>query len=110
MKNIFLTLIALSIVSVSMAGSLKTEKVEISKRSALSEQVFPYSSTKVVTIEEVFSKSDYTLVRIPSSEVTNFPGASITGNSYNYFVYKNGTFHLTVNENNKKDVYKFFSK
>ncbi len=110
MKQIFLSLIALSIVSVSMAGCLNTEKVELNQNSILNEQVFPYSSNGIVSLEEVYSKSDYTLVRVPSSEVTHFPGSSITGNSYNYFVYKNGDFHLTVNENNKNDVYRFFSK
>jgi hypothetical protein len=70
----------------------------------------PYAATSSVTMEKVYSKDEYVLWKCPARLVKNFPGKSITGKSFNYFVYKNGEFHLTVTEMNKESVYQFFSE
>ncbi len=71
---------------------------------------FPYAATSVVNMEKVYSKDDYVLWKCPSKVVKDFPGQSIIGKTYNYFVYKNGEFHMTVTEMNKESVYRFFAE
>jgi len=70
----------------------------------------PYAESSAVTMEKVYSKDDYVLWKCPSKLVKDFPGEGITGKSFNYFVYKNGKFHMTVTEMNKESVYRFFAE
>ena len=69
----------------------------------------PYSLTQIVPMQEVISKDSYELWKCPAEFISNYPGVKITGKSYHYFVYKNGKFHMTVNEINKESVYMFFT-
>lgn len=72
--------------------------------------LFPWSDAPTVSMEKVFSKNDYSLWKCEAQVVTNFPGCKIQGNTYNYFVYKNNRFHLTVTEMNKQCVFNFFNE
>jgi hypothetical protein len=68
----------------------------------------PYAVENVVVMEKVYSKDEYVLWKCPAKYVNDFPVSYITGKNFNYFVYKNGQFHMTVTEMNKESVYKFF--
>jgi hypothetical protein len=70
----------------------------------------PYAKTDMVKMQKVFTKGDYTLWKCQADVVTTYPADNITGKTFNYFVYKNNKFHLTVNEFNKQNVFKFFTK
>lgn len=70
----------------------------------------PYAEVYSVPMEEVYSKDNYILWRCPAQFVKDFPAKYITGKNFNYFVYKNGKFHMTVTEMNKESVYKFFAE
>lgn len=70
----------------------------------------PYSTSKSACMQKVYSKGDYSLWKVPANEIVAYPNKNITGVSFNYFVYKSDNFHLTVNELNKSDVYKFFTE
>ena len=69
----------------------------------------PWANATEVNMQEVFSKGSYSLWKCPSELIDNYPGEKITGISFNYFVYKNNKFHLTVNEMNKTSVFEFFT-
>lgn len=69
----------------------------------------PWANTQTVKMQKVYSKDAYTLWKCPAELVNNYPGVRITGKDFNYFVFKNGSFHLTVNEMNKESVYTFFT-
>jgi hypothetical protein len=108
----FLVLLVLGMSAVSMAsnnskGDDYTSELNVSVTKTLQ---LPYSSNIFVNMEKVYQKDNYSLWRCQSSNIDKFPGKGITGKSYNYFVYKSGKFHLTVNESNKTNVYEFFSK
>jgi hypothetical protein len=70
----------------------------------------PYASGDSACMTMVYSKGDYSLWKVRSDEVVNYTNSFITGKSHNYFVYKDNDFHLTVNEHNKSDIYKFFAE
>jgi hypothetical protein len=69
----------------------------------------PWASSPSVKMEKVYSKDEYSLWKCPANFVTSFPGQSIQGKIHNYFVYKNGKFHLTVTKMNKSSVFSFFT-
>ncbi len=71
---------------------------------------FPWANDPSVIMEKVYSKNEYSLWKCKSKKVTNFPGHKIQGNLFNYFVYKNDKFHLTVTEMNKECVFDFFTE
>jgi hypothetical protein len=108
-KSIIIILIAIGISASLFAGNANIENHDSQNPEITIIQKLPYSSYGKAMMEMVYTKDEYSLWKCPSSSVTNFPGTSITGNTYNYFVYKNGNFHLTVNENNKNDVYQFLT-
>lgn len=70
--------------------------------------IMPYSDFSAIEMRKIISKNEYSLYKCPGYYINNYPTNYITGKSYHYFVYKNGEFHLTVNEFNKDKVYKFF--
>lgn len=72
--------------------------------------VLPWADFNSVDMELVSFKNEYTLWKCQASEVKYYPGERIKGENFNYFVYKNGKFHLTVTEMNKSSVYSFFAK
>ncbi|PLX06228.1 MAG: hypothetical protein C0596_17270 [Marinilabiliales bacterium] len=73
-------------------------------------QTLPWANLDVINMQKVYSKDSYTLWKCTAYLITNFPGEHILGNKYNYFVFKNGSFHMTVTEMNKQSVYDFFTK
>lgn len=68
----------------------------------------PHSSLSFACMQKVYTKGQYSLWKVRAGEVDRYPHSFITGNSYNYFVYKGDRFHMTVNNLNKNDVYRFF--
>jgi hypothetical protein len=60
-------------------------------------------------MELVYIKGDYSLWKCLDTLVDKYPQDSLTGKSYKYFVYKNEKYHLAVKENNKDDIFRFFS-
>ncbi|MBN2779400.1 MAG: hypothetical protein JXR36_17345 [Bacteroidales bacterium] len=108
------SLISILIVVVFAASSFAANKSETSspkmESQNVSVQFLPYANNGAVLMEKVISKGEYTLWKCPDQYVTNFPGQSITGKNFHYFVYKNNNFHMTVNENNKNDIYKFLTQ
>ncbi len=68
----------------------------------------PHSSNNFACMQKVYTKGQYSLWKARAEEVDRYPHSFITGNSFNYFVYKGDRFHLTVNNYNKNDVYRFF--
>ncbi|PLX05753.1 MAG: hypothetical protein C0596_18840 [Marinilabiliales bacterium] len=109
-KSVIIILATMLLGSTAFASGKHHEKINYPDPQFNIIQQLPYSSSGVAVMEKVISKDEYTLYKCPSSYVTNFPGQSITGKNYNYFVYKNNEFHMTVNENNKNDIYNFLTK
>ncbi len=96
--------------SVVFAEANNSNENQTPNTQTTSIQQVPYSSAGAEVMQKVYTKDEYVLWKCPSSAITRFPGQSITGKDYNYFVFKNGMFHLTVNENNKNDVFKFLTQ
>ncbi len=88
----------------------KDTATSTSSPTVKTEIYFPYAISSSVTMEKVFSKDEYVLWKYPAKFVKDFPGKNITGKTFNYFVYKNGKFHMTVTELNKESVFNFFSQ
>lgn len=117
-KNTVMKKLSILSVLVVMVGLLTAATSDLPKytsdesNSTPVKRVFylPYAEVPSVTMEKVFSKDEYVLWKCPSKFVKDFPGNNIIGKSFNYFVYKNGKFHLTVTELNKESVYNFFSE
>lgn len=113
MKNLFLTLI----LGISVLGSNAENDEQCPLNGSFNESItqkietmyMPYADSNTAEMSLVKTKGEYTLWKCPSKYVTKYPLRTITGRSYNYFVYKNGEFHLTVNEMNKEIVYLFFT-
>ena len=111
MRKVFLTIALLVFATVLLASYDKGKKSDNKPESKTeSKMLFPYSKEKAIQMELIHSKNEYTLWRCQGKLVDNYPGKSITGKEYNYFVYKNGEFHLTVNNYNKSDIYNYFTK
>ncbi len=113
MKTKLILIPALMIISLTVLSNSDKENSENSFANQIlslqtSTLMMPYSDHQIIEMQRIISKDDYTLYKCPSQYITKYPTKSITGNSYHYFVYKNGEFHLTVNEFNKDKVYKFF--
>ncbi len=109
-RNAIIILVTMLISISAFAGEKNHSSIQTPNPQTNILQKLPYSSTGNAQMQLVISKDEYSLYKCPSNMVTNFPGNNITGNKYNYFIYKNGKFHLTVNENNKKDIYNFLTK
>ncbi len=113
MRNLFLTLIFGITVIVSNAKNDEQCPLNTSLDKSLIPKIetmyMPYTESKTAEMRLVKTKGEYTIWKCPSIYVTKYPLPTITGRSYNYFVYKNGEFHLTVNEMNKEKVYLFFT-
>ncbi|MBN2779401.1 MAG: hypothetical protein JXR36_17350 [Bacteroidales bacterium] len=109
MKKASLTIVLIVFATFLLAshdkGKKTGNKTESAKESIM---YFPYSKKESIQMELIHSKNEYTLWRCQGKLVDNYPGKSITGKEYNYFVYKNGEFHLTVNNYNKNDIYNYF--
>lgn len=108
--TIIITAILLSTASLFASNTEiipEVNSVTIKTSSILS---LPYAQESMVQMEIVSKKGDYILYKCDSKKVDNYPIGRITGKSHHYFVYKNGEFHLTVNEMNKKSVYEFFTE
>ena len=70
---------------------------------------FPFSTNIKVDMELVYTKGNYSLWRCKNEYVDKYPENCLTGKNYNYFVYKNNSYHLAIRENNKQDIFKYFS-
>ncbi|HOZ30646.1 MAG TPA: hypothetical protein PLL66_06985 [Bacteroidales bacterium] len=70
---------------------------------------FPYSTNIKVDMELVYTKGKYSLWRCKDEYVDKYPGNELTGKNFKYFVYKNNSYHLSIRENNKQDIFKYFS-
>ncbi len=89
----------------------KDTSVSGTASSAIRSSIYlPYAEDATVSMQKVLSKDEYVLWKCPAGLVKDFPGKNITGKSYNYFVYKNGKFHMTVTDMNKDSVYRFFAE
>ena len=84
------------------------ETNQIADLVKISDLRIPYSKGFIAQPEYVISKEQYSLWRVKSEQIRDIPGCSAIGESYHYFVFKNGKFLLTVNECNKENIYKFF--
>ena len=72
-------------------------------------KIIPYSIPNFVEMQKVAERDKYELWKVPSNLIRPIPGQRMVGKSFNYFVFRDGKFHLTVTEMNKESVYKFFS-
>ncbi len=72
-------------------------------------KIIPYSIPNYVEMQKVAERNNYELWRVPANLIRPIPGQRMVGKSFNYFVFRDGKFHLTVTEMNKEAVYKFFS-
>ncbi len=112
------TIATISIIILSITGLFAFEgqnpetssPSKIYKNGASVELFLPWANNSTVKMEKVYSKDEYSLWKCESQNVTNYPGSKITGEVYNYFIYKNGKFHMTVTDMNKNNVFRFFSK
>jgi hypothetical protein len=109
--------LALTIALLSIAGIIGlfanpqelTSKFENSLTVTVKKLSMPYSSVGKIEMEKVYQKGNYVLYRCQENVVDKFPGANLAGKTFKYFVYKNNKLHLSVTENNKQDVYRYFS-
>ena len=69
----------------------------------------PWSKSGLAQSELVITRGEYTIWRVEADMLRNIPSCSPVGNSYHYFVYKNGEFLFTVNDCNKETVFDYFS-
>ena len=109
MRKASLTIVLLVFATLLLASHDKGKKSG-NKTESETESImyFPYSKNESIQLELIYTKNEYTLWRCQAKLVNSYPGKSITGKEYNYFVYKNGKFHLTVNNYNKSDIYNYF--
>ncbi len=110
--SIFLLLVSFSfsnnINNIDIATPTNTPSIyEIGSNAKL---MLPWADNSPVNMVKVYSKGEYSIWKCKSQNVTRYPGKNIKGEEYNYFVYKNGKFHMTVTEMNKDSVFAFFSK
>lgn len=92
-------------------GSEKPEYSKVSINEIRTNLLFlPYADSNHVEMTKLSERDEYSLWKCPAHFVCKKPSFATTGKSYNYFVFKNGEFHLTVTDFNKSDVYKFFTK
>lgn len=68
----------------------------------------PYAKGNRACMKQVSTNGEYSLWRVSADAVVSYNSVEITGKAYNYFVYKQNRFHLTVNESNKNYVYNYF--
>ncbi len=113
MKNLFLNLIIGLTALGSYAGNDEKSVADVLLNETSNQRIetlfMPYAENSTAEMMLVKTKGEYSLWKCPGKLVTKYPLRAITGRSYNYFVYKNGEFHLTVNEMNKDKVYLFFT-
>lgn len=114
MKKVIITVLIALVYTTSNATDSDQciVKNTVSNSSALNkkELALPYSDTGSAEMKLVAQQGTYTLWKCPVQYVVNYPLlSSIVGKTYHYFVYNNNDFHLTVNNMNKQDVYKFFT-
>lgn len=104
------------LIVIAVAGSLSLTAGELSPKTKNQMSVgmvkslkMPFSSSQIVEMELVYTKGNYSLWKCEETLVDNYPQDRLTGKSYKYFVYKNEKYHLAVKENNKDDIFRFFS-
>ncbi len=73
---------------------------------AVKTMYLPFSTYGKAEMELVYTKGKYSVWRCKEEYVNNYPGNSLTGTTYKYFVYKNNSYHLAIKENNKEDIFK----
>ena len=111
MKKTILTLAILGAISLSgLQASAHHRSIDVMSNPGLNQKVLPmpYSTMKKASMEMIAKKGQYALYRCQDSVVDKYPGQALTGKTWHYFVYKNNKLHLSVTENNKKDIYKYF--
>ncbi len=95
-------------VNAEQSAENKSE-VEVANYNNVGKLFLPYAKNNHAYMHLISTKGEYALWKCNSKFVINYPLSNITGKTYNYFVYKNGEFHLTVNDFNKDNVYLFFT-
>jgi len=111
MKKLILSillLIPVGLMSIS-AGELSPRNKNNEPAGTVKILKMPFASVGKTEMELVFRKGAYSLWRCEESFVDKYPTKSLTGVNYRYFVYKNEKYHLAVKENNKDDIFGFFS-
>jgi hypothetical protein len=111
MKKLILSIIFLipfGLLSLNAEG-LSPDKTNVESAGTLKMLKMPFASTGKATMELVYKNGQYSLWRCEESAVDQYPGKGLTGKTYNYFVYKNEKYHLAVKENNKDDIFMYFS-
>jgi hypothetical protein len=104
------------LIVIAVAGSLSLTAGELSPKTKNQMSVgmvkslkMPFSSSQIVEMELVYTKGNYSLWKCEDASVDKYPQDRLAGKSYRYFVYKNEKYHLAVKENNKDDIFRFFS-
>jgi hypothetical protein len=104
------------LIVIAVAGSLSLTAGELSPKTKNELSIgmvktlkMPFSSSQKVEMELVYTKGNYSLWKCEDSCVDKYPENRLVGKSYRYFVYKNEKYHLAVKENNKDDIFRFFS-
>jgi hypothetical protein len=104
------------LIVIAVAGSLSLTAGELSPKTKNQLSVgmvkslkMPFSSSQIVEMELVYTKGNYSLWKCEDAAVDKYPQDRLTGKTYKYFVYKNEKYHLAVKENNKDDIFRFFS-
>ncbi|PLX06229.1 MAG: hypothetical protein C0596_17275 [Marinilabiliales bacterium] len=115
------TIATISIILLSITGvfAINDQNPEVKKNPKAQQNseieinranlILPWADNSPVEMEKVYTKDNYVLWKCKSENVNQFPGYKIKGTVFNYFIYKNGKFHMTVTEMNKTSVYNFFT-
>ncbi|MDD3858875.1 MAG: hypothetical protein PHW83_01650 [Bacteroidales bacterium] len=111
MKKLIITATVFLFLGLSSISAKDTNYIKNNSLTAgtVKSMYFPYSTNIKVEMELVYTKGDYSLWRCKNEYVDKYPGNALTGKNYNYFVYKNNSYHLSIRENNKQDIFKYFS-
>ena len=70
----------------------------------------PYAECPQLPMEFIAKRGEYKLYKCEACLLCPVPSCKLKGDEFHYFVYKNGDFHLSVNQCNHRAVYKFFTE
>lgn len=114
MKKISLIITILSIAALSIQampisdGKSVAPETNYPNAQIIELQEIPYASSSFIPMSLVAEKGSYKVFRASSDYINEIPSCTPAGTNYRYFVFKDNSFLMTVNECNKDVVYKYF--
>lgn len=109
MKKIIAIIAIISAFGFSNGEASELKKVNITKINQVELNLHPYGKTDFVPMTPIYQHDEYTVYRVQSEFLQSIPSCQPVGTDYHYFIYKNGSFLLTVNECNKGKIFTYLA-